>query len=50
MASVSNSVPPDAVSDDVIEKDHERVAVLYALTEGKKIASWGRDGRYGGVP
>jgi hypothetical protein len=50
MSNVSNSVPPDAVSDEATEEDHECVAVLYALTEGKKIASCGRDGRYGGVP
>jgi hypothetical protein len=50
MTNVSNSVAPDAVSDEVIEEDHERVAVLYALTEGKKIASCSRDRRYGDVP
>jgi hypothetical protein len=47
---VSSSVAHDAVSDEVIEEGHERVTVLYALTEGKKIARCGRDRRYGGVP
>ena len=50
VTKVSNSMAHDAVSDEVIEEGHERVAVLYALTEGKKIASCGRDRRYGGVP
>jgi hypothetical protein len=50
VTNVSNSVAHDAVSDEVIKEGHERVTVLYALTEDKKIASCGRDRRYGGVP
>ena len=47
VTNVSNSVVHDAVSDEVIEEGHERVTVLYALTEGKKIARCGRDRRHG---